>query len=210
MISGLGADDLVLSKLVFPEGIEPVFIPWLIPNKDESLDNYVDRMSEGIDTSSPFALFGYSFGGVIVQEIHRKKEAAKIVILGSIKNESECSNFIKLGGWLQFPKRMPLSVFNEKSTVVYTVLRKIFDPRNPKLMQYFRMKDPYYLKWSMDKMVNWKSHPLNIPVIQVMGTKDIVFPIKKCHPDFTIEGGSHLFPVTKSKEVSKVLSKIFS
>ena len=209
LISGLGADDLVLSKLVFPKHIETIFIPWLMPEKNETFDHYVGRMAESIDTSEPFALLGYSFGGIVVQEIHRLKPAQMIVILGSIKNEKECSGLIKLGGLLQFPRRMPLAVFNEKSTIVYSILRKIFDPRNPKLLQYFRVKDPYYLKWSMDKIVNWRAQPLDVDVVQVMGTKDIVFPYKKCKADYTIEGGTHLFPVTKSKDVSKILSIIF-
>jgi UDP-N-acetylmuramyl pentapeptide phosphotransferase/UDP-N-acetylglucosamine-1-phosphate transferase len=42
-----------------------------------------------IDDSKPFFLLGYSFGGIIVQEINRKKPAAKTIILGSIKSQKE-------------------------------------------------------------------------------------------------------------------------
>jgi hypothetical protein len=38
----------------------------------------------------------------------------------------------------------------------YSVFRKFFDPKNPKVLQYFRVKDPYYLKWSVEKISEWK------------------------------------------------------
>lgn len=208
MVSGLGADDLVLQKIVFPEGIEPVFIPWLMPEKEENLEHYAQRMAESIDSSEPFCLLGYSFGGILVQEIHRIKPAQKIIILGSVKSPLEYSHLINIGRRFQLPKRLPLRFFNEKSTLAYSFVRKIFDPKNPKLLQYFRVKDPYYLKWSMHQIVNWKNKPINVPIYQIMGDCDIVFPIAKCQPDYIIKGGTHLFPVTKSKELSKILSKI--
>ena len=86
VISGLGADFKVLERLQFHENLEVVFIDWLIPEKDETFSHYVERMAEKIDVSEPFYLLGYSFGGILVQEIDKIKPAEKVVILGSIKS----------------------------------------------------------------------------------------------------------------------------
>ncbi len=72
IISGLGADFKILENIKFPDTVEPIFIPWLIPENNESFEHYVRRMAEKIDFSEPFALLGYSFGGFIVQEINKK------------------------------------------------------------------------------------------------------------------------------------------
>jgi len=208
VVSGLGADFKVLERLEFPENCELVFIDWLIPEKNEPFHSYVARMAEKVDDSEPFFLLGYSFGGIMVQEINKLKPAQKVVILGSIKSDKEKSKFIKTGEITKLPRILPVGMFNDKATNVYSVVRKLFDPKNPKILEYFKVRDPYYLKWSVEKVSEWKFEETP-EVIQILGDKDIVFPIKYSKPDYIIKGGTHLFPATKYKEVSKILKEVF-
>ncbi|MFC6268479.1 alpha/beta hydrolase [Frigoriflavimonas asaccharolytica] len=209
LVSGLGGDHKILEKLKFPEDLEVVNIPWLIPKQSEPFPDYVARMAENIDDKEPFYLLGYSFGGIIVQEIHKLKPADKVVILGSIKSHTEKSIFLKTGEVTKITHFFPKQLFTEKSTEIYAYFRKLLDPKNPKIFNYFTVRDPYYLKWSVEKVADWKSVE-NPDVIQVMADKDMVFPIKNSKPDYVIKNGTHLFPATKYKEVSLVLQKIFS
>lgn len=208
IVSGLGADFKVLERIEFPKNYELVFIDWLIPEKGEPFHAYVERMAEKVDTSEPFCLLGYSFGGIIVQEIDQLKPAEKVVILGSIKSDKEKSKFIKTGEVTKIPRMLPVGLFNTKAASVYALVRKLFDPKNPKLLQYFKVRDPYYLKWSVEKVSEWKFEE-NPKVVQILGDRDIVFPIRYSKPDYVIKDGTHLFPATKSKEVSKILNEIF-
>jgi hypothetical protein len=208
VVSGLGADFKVLEKIKFPEHHEVVFIDWLIPEQNEDFLHYVQRMAEKVDDSEPFYLLGYSFGGIIVQEIHKLKPAKKVVIMGSIKSDREKSRLIKTGQITRIPKVLPVRFFNEKTTNIYSMFRKFFDPKNPRVLQYFQVKDPYYLKWSIEKISDWKFDE-NPEVVQILGDKDIVFPIKNSRPDYIIKGGTHLFPATKFKEVSGILKGVF-
>lgn len=209
VISGLGADFKVLEKISFPKGYEVVFIDWLIPELNETFPHYVQRMARSIDQSEDFILLGYSFGGIMVQEIHRLKPAKKVIILGSIKSHLEKSKFIKFGEVTKIPRYLPLNLFNDKSSAIYSSLRLFFDPKNPKILEYFTVKDPYYLKWSVEKIAEWKFEGI-ADVVQILGDKDIVFPIKYSQPDYIVRGGTHLFPATKPKEVSKILDEILS
>ncbi|WP_124642212.1 alpha/beta hydrolase [Amniculibacterium aquaticum] len=206
-ISGLGADYKVLEKLQFPSRYEVVFLDWLIPEKKEDFHSYVNRMAAKIDTSKPFVLLGYSFGGIVVQEINQIFPAEKVIILGSIKSDLEKSKFINLGKITKIPKLLPERFFNEKNITAYSFLRKLFDSKNPKVLDYFTVRNAYYLKWSIEKIAEWK-HQSNAEIIQILGDKDIVFPIKNSKPDFVIKGGTHLFPLTKAKEVSEILQQI--
>lgn len=208
IISGLGADFKVLEKLRFPDHLNVQFLDWIIPENDETFSHYVERFTEKIDDSEPFALLGYSFGGIVAQEIHRKKPAQKVVILGSMRSDKEKSRFMKAGEISSIPKYLPITMFNERTFKLYGYVRKLIDAKNPKLLQYFTVRDPYYLKWSIDQISRWKGEE-DLNVIQIMGDRDIVFPISKCHPNYIIKGGTHLFPTTKHKEVSLLLEKIF-
>ena len=208
VVSGLGADFKVLEKIQFPKQHEVVFLDWIIPEQNEEFLHYVQRMAEKIDDSEPFYLLGYSFGGILVQEINKIKPAKKVVIMGSIRSDKEKSVLIKTGQITRIPKLLPVRFFNEKTTSIYSMFRKFFDPKNPRILQYFQVRHPYYLKWSIEKISDWKFEE-NPDVIQILGDKDIVFPIKNCRPDYIIKGGTHLFPATKSKEVSGILKGVF-
>ena len=208
VVSGLGADFKVLEKITFPENMEVVFLNWMMPELKEEFLHYIKRMADRIDDSEPFSLLGYSFGGLIVQEIDKIKPAEKVVILGSIKSDKEKSRFIKFGEVSRLTKYLPQGMFNVKSAAVYSLARSIVDPKNPKLMDYFTVRDTYYLKWSIEKVSNWKFAE-NPKVIQILGSKDIVFPVKYSKPDYVVENGTHLFPATKPKQVSKILAEIF-
>lgn len=188
--------------------VQPVFIPWLVPNNQEDFYDFVKRMADSIDEKEDFYLLGYSFGGIVAQEIHKIKPAKKVVILGSIRSDQEKSKLIKLGGISRLPRLLPVKLFSPKSAVLYGFMRSLFDPKNPKVLEYFRMKDPYYLKWSIEKISEWKFEALP-DVVQILADKDIVFPIKNSKPDFVIQNATHLFPATKSKEVSRILETIF-
>jgi hypothetical protein len=75
-------------------------------------------------------------------------------------------------------------------------------------LDYLQVTDPYYLKWGIQKVSDWKFEE-NPKVIQILGSKDIVFPLKYSKPDYVIENGTHLFPATKPRQVSKILAEIF-
>ncbi len=209
VVSGLGAGYKVLERLEFSGNIDVKFLPWIIPDKNEDFYHYVQRMAEKIDDREDFYLLGYSFGGIMVQEINKLKPARKVVILGSIKSDKEKSNLIKSGEMMRIPQILPTQFFGDSTIRLYMRIRKRINSKNLRALRYFQMKDPYYLKWSLEKICEWKFDE-NPDVIQILGDKDIVFPIKNSNPDFIIKNGTHLFPATKSREVSELLKKVFS
>jgi len=208
IISGLGADISVFEYINFPPDMELHFIDWLVPEQDEEFDHYVNRMAESINPDEDFCLLGYSFGGIIVQEIHKKIPAKKVLILGSIKSSQGKSKLMKLGRNLKIHKIISTSAFNENSFQFYAFIRHLFDPKNPKVLKYFKVRNPYYIKWSIEKILDWDAKE-NPEIIQISADKDIVFPIKNSNPNYVIKGGTHLCLVTKAKEISAILEKEF-
>jgi hypothetical protein len=206
IISGLGADRKVFENIIFPEKFsEIVFIDWLMPMQEEAFGHYVERMADSIDEAETFCLLGYSFGGILVQEIHKLKSAQKIVILGSIKSHQEKSIAFQLAKKSKIFEKISESYFQEDKLKSLELIKKIF---NAKLWHYFTVKDPFYLKWSINKILEWESDE-NPEVIQILADKDLVFPLKNSNPNYVINGGTHLFPVPKAKEVTRILEEVF-
>ncbi len=206
IISGLGADRKVFENIIFPGKFsEIIFIDWLMPHQEESLGHYVERMAASIDETEAFCLLGYSFGGIVVQEIHKLKPAKKIVILGSIKSHKEKSIAFQLARKSKIFEKVSESYFNEEKLKSLEFIRKVF---HPKLWHYFTIKTPSYLKWSINKILEWESEE-NPEVVQILADRDIIFPSKNSKPNYIVYGGTHLFPVTKGKEVSRILEEVF-
>lgn len=210
VISGLGAGRTVFEHIVFPKQFsEIIFLDWLMPDPKEDFGHYVERMAQPIDSTEKFCLLGYSLGGIFVQEIHKIKPAEKIVILGSVRSHKEMSKLFQTVGKLKVLKIAPTFYFTEKAIRYYMFFKEAIFPNNHKFWTYFTVRDPFYLKWSIDKMLEWRASQSS-SVIQVLADQDAVFPIEKSKPDYIIKGGTHFFPITKHKEVSKILSEVFA
>jgi hypothetical protein len=54
--------------------------------------------------------------------------------------------------------------------------------------------------------VHWKNETQLEHIVQIHGTSDRIFPMKK--PDFAINKGGHLMIINRSKEISVLLRKI--
>src|SRR5258705_6725488 len=109
-ISGLGADERIFTNLRL-EGYELKHIPWLRPNKKESLQEYAKRMAKSIQHDSP-VLLGVSFGGMIGIEIARQIPLQKLIIISSIKSADELPQWMKLAGTLQLNKLVPIRSYD--------------------------------------------------------------------------------------------------
>lgn len=208
MVSGMGAGYEVLSLLKFPADITPVYLPWLQPAEDESLTHYAKRMAANIPKTEPCILLGYSFGGIVVQEMAKELEVQKIIILASIKSETEKKRLFKIKPVVRYFDRLPTGMFNTQSARYYAAVRRWIDPKNPNLLKYFTQRDPYYLKWCAMQVLRWENKTPSGKVIQIMGDRDIVFPIERCKPDYVIKNGTHLFPITRFREVNEILATI--
>lgn len=207
IISGLCADFTVLSHIKYPESLEPVFIPWLMPNKKEKFQDYIARMTADIDESQPFALLGYSMGGIVVQEIDKRTPAEKVIIIASAKAHKEMPKIARMLRF--FPlNRVPLSVFKADTKLGKYLVRNHIEKDLGLAMKYTAIADNHYIRWHLHKASRWRFEK-NPKVIQIMGTEDIAFPIKNAKPDYVVEDGSHLFPVTHAEEVTDILADIF-
>ena len=96
-IPGLGVDGRIFQKLNLER--EWQIIEWLEPAKKESLQSYAARMAESIDDPSCY-LLGLSFGGVVAQELARKKNCKGLILLSSPRTREEIPFQFRLMRWL--------------------------------------------------------------------------------------------------------------
>ena len=207
-ISGLGADEKVFSRLTI-DGYKLEFVNWLIPENNETLQQYALRMSGQIKESNPI-LMGLSFGGMIAIEISKFLNVKQLILISSIKTIDEMPVWMRLAGKFKLYKIIPL-----KSYKILTPIQNYFlgvATANEKKLanQYRKNVSEVYLNWSVKQILNWKNTSYSSNTFHIHGSADKIFPIKNIKSIKVIEDAGHFMIYTKANAVSKWLYQILT
>lgn len=207
-ISGLGADERVFSKFLFPQH-EIHFIKWITPEKNESIESYAKKLTDQIHHSDPI-LIGLSFGGVMCIEIARQIKTELIIIISSIKSSDELPLWMRLSGKLKLNRLFPMRSFKLIEPLENYNLGVKTKEEKQMVHDYRKNIDPVYSNWAINAILNWKNKTAPQNLYHIHGNMDRIFSIKKIKPDYTIHNGGHLMILNKSEEVNECISSILS
>ncbi len=205
-VSGFGADERVFANLDFGE-YKVHFIPWLLPNKKESLPGYARRMSESIKEENP-VLLGLSFGGIVCIEIAKLIKTEKVILISSIFSFREMPCWLRLTGKSRLNKVFPLRSFRLFEPVQNYNLGITNKTELALVREYRKSINLAYTNWAVNQIVNWENDWQPANLFRIHGTKDHMFPIKKIRADYVIQNGGHFMIMNKAAEINKVLKAI--
>jgi hypothetical protein len=187
---GMCANPLIFERIKLSSNFKPHYLNWISPLKNESLQNYVTRLSKYIKHKDSI-LVGVSFGGVIVQELSKILKIKKVVIISSVKSNKELSNSMKFAKKTKSYKLLPVTWLNDFESLLAFVLGPKIKRKVNLYRKYLSVRDENYLKWAIREMVNWnQTSPLK-GVIHIHGTYDLVFPVINIKNYIPIERGDH-------------------
>mgnify|MGYP001157886624 CR=1 FL=1 len=205
-ISGLGADERAFSKLEV-KGHELKIIRWLMPETDEPLQQYAERMRATITEEEP-VLMGLSFGGMLCTEIAKQIPVKKIIIISSIKSSSEIPFWMKTAARLRLNKIVPLKS-TKLTQPIQNMMLGVETAEEKTLVASLRSEvDLPYTNWAVNQAINWKNDWQHPHLYHIHGDNDHMFPIKNIRPDFTIKNGGHFMIMNKAAEVSNCINSI--
>jgi hypothetical protein len=206
-ISGMCYNCSVFDGLKLPRGYKKVYIEWEIPQLENSLSDYTRKIAENIDVNNPFILVGYSFGGVIVQEMLKFLSPVKSIIVSSFKTEYEIPSTFYVARKTRVLRRTPLSIFSTEF-ITKAFNKVIYDLPSSELALYMTVTDPVYIKWSAIQITEWIPATNNSSFYHIHGTEDQIFSFDKLGDVYPVEGGDHLMIIKKSEEVNHIMNSI--
>lgn len=204
-ISGLGASAKAFSKLKI-EGCTLHVVEWLQPLGNETIEAYAARMAAEIKEENPI-LLGLSFGGMMCIEIAKQISVQKIIIISSIKTKSELPFWMRAVAKTQLHKIAPLKTNTRLLRPVQNFFLGAHTPEDKEVAIAFRRNaNVAYVRWAIDKVVNWQNtwQPQNI--VHIHGSTDKMFAVTKVQPTHVINKGGHFMIMNKAAEVSTVIS----
>lgn len=208
-VPGMAAGGEIFQNIRFPEEQYQIrVLEWLIPNKSESLKEYAHRMALRIKEPNSI-LIGVSFGGVVAQEMTQFLKLKKVIIISSVKTRHELPRRMKMAALTKAYKLIPTSlVLSVEDLTKFSI-----GPRTKKRLsmyqQYLHVRDKYYLRWALEKMVTWDREEQLPGVIHIQGEKDGVFPLKYITDCKVIHNGTHIMILNRGREISQLLLQIF-
>lgn len=211
LISGLGADERVFQFFDL-KGIEHCFIKWLKPEKKETLNHYAQRLiADQIDTNKEVILIGLSFGGIVAQEIAKLIPCKQVIIVSSVKSHKEFSWQLKLASKSMIYRAVPdwLMQLGNKLTADY-YFGTTNQAESTLLHQVIKDTDPYFLRWAIAKILNWKNEGITTPLVHIHGTNDRIFPVKHIKKAIEIPNGGHFMIVNQAARLQVLIFKLIS
>ncbi len=206
-IPGLGLDGRVFSRIDFGSW-QPEVLEWIEPQGPENLAAYAGRMSDLIHDEQPLTIIGYSFGGIIAQELAAIRPVKKIILLSSVKGRSELSPwFLRVAPWglsRLFSKPLMLRMLPlwgrnhglDRSEIAFfrSMLQRLSE---------------HYFRWGLSYISSWQEPvlPRGTQVIHIHGTRDRPFPYKYIgQVDHVIPDGDHLMIWKRSAEIARLVN----
>lgn len=215
LISGLGADERVFKHLKL-DAESTTYIKWLEIGKYNSkmaVETYASRLLGNFIHPNPI-IIGISFGGIIALEIAKQIPTSQVIIISSIKSNSEMPFVYKVFKYLPLYRIIPFSILKQFNGIAAYIFG-IKDIENKELLyNIIAETNPVFFKWALNVILNWDCKINELPnsktinLTHIHGTKDIIFPIKYTKNVIKIVGGGHLMTLTHNKEISEIINNL--
>ena len=205
IISGFGADERVFSKLDFGDN-DVHFIQWQVPEKDETLASYAERLAKEIVYPNPI-LIGLSFGGMMAIEIARQFPLQRLILISSIKSVAELPRWMKMAGNLKLNKMVPIRPYSFISKISNKRLGVTNADEARMVEEYRKSVNVAYLNWAVNQILNWKNNWVPPDIIHIHGDEDKIFPIKEIRATHILKGATHFMIHNRASEVVKCIEE---
>ena len=205
---GLAASATIFERIELPkETFEVYLLEWFVPEKQETLQSYALKMAEKV-THKDAVLIGVSFGGILVQEMAQFLILKKIIIVSSVKSNSELPRRMKLAKTTKAYKLLPTSLLGNLELLIKYAFGDVIKQRLKLYERYLHMRNKEYLDWAIEQVICWNRVEVDPNVIHIHGDEDEVFPSKNIKNFVNVKRGTHLMILNRYKWFNQNLPKI--
>lgn len=204
MLSGLGVDERVLSRLDI-EGYELRYLPWLLPLKREKIEAYASRMAAKIEHDCPI-LLGLSFGGMLAIEIAKIRPIQQIILISSAKTKAELPWYFKLAGRLRLHLLIPMALLKRTNPLTYWLFGVGKKESKQLLTAILKDTDSRFIRWAIPQILFWKNEALPVPIFQLHGASDrLLLKAGLQNPDLLIAKAGHFMIWEQANELNIII-----
>ncbi len=205
---GLAASSSIFERIDLPaDTFEIHLLEWFMPKKEESLADYAKRMAEKV-VHDDAVLIGVSFGGILVQEMAHYLNLRKLIIISSVKSNTELPRKMKIAMKTKAYKLLPTGLLQDVEKLVKYAFGNVIKQRLKLYEQFLFMRNKEYLDWAIEQVICWDRVKIDLNVIHIHGDADEVFPVKNIKDFINVKGGTHMMILNRFRWFNENLPKI--
>lgn len=205
---GMAANSSIFKNIALPsDTFEQHILDWFIPTPNMSLTAYAQKMNEQI-LHPNVVLIGVSFGGMLVQEMAKYIDVRKIIIVSSVKKNSELPKRMRFAKHTKIHKLLPTGLVNNMELLAKYAFGETATKRLALYEEYLSIRDKSYIDWSIDAIVNWSQTEVPTNLVHIHGEKDPVFPISRINDCIRVKNGTHTMIIHRAKWFNEHLPAI--
>ncbi|TWU27982.1 alpha/beta fold hydrolase [Novipirellula artificiosorum] len=209
LFSGLAADREVFApqSLAFENLIVP---SWPVPESDDTLDSYSERLAGELGQFGPAVIGGASFGGIVALHVAKHLDPLAVILIGSVRSSDELPRSAKWSRRLQpLVSLLPVRLMQIACVPIGSKMVGRWFPHLGGLARQFRHSDSKVFKWSLSRILDWDSTPrVDCPIYHIHGDRDMVLPIRHISPTQIVAGGGHVISLTHANEVNAFIGSV--
>lgn len=205
---GMAANSSIFEFIKLPPDLfETHFLDWSIPLKDMDMPSYAKMMCSKIKHKNP-VLIGISLGGILVQEMAKIIQTAKVIIISSVKHKSELPKRMVFARYTSIHKLLPTGLVNNVELLAKYAFGETVTKRLALYEKYLSIRDKGYIDWCIHELVNWQQIQPASGLIHIQGDKDAVFPIVNIKDCIVVKNGTHTMIIHRAKWFNEHLPAI--
>lgn len=205
---GMAASPTIFKHINLPpDKFESHLLAWFVPDKGMTLSDYALKISKEIKHENP-VLVGVSFGGMLVQEIAKHISTRKVIVVSSVKHNSELPKRMLFAKYTQVHKLLPTGIINNVELLAKYAFGETVTKRLALYEEYLSVRDKQYIDWSIDQIVNFKPSFCPDCLVHIHGDKDNVFPIANIENCIPVKNGTHTMIIHRAKWFNEHLPTI--
>ncbi|MUU78248.1 alpha/beta hydrolase [Winogradskyella endarachnes] len=208
LMPGMAANPSIFEYIKLPEDSYKIhWLEWQIPNKNETLLEYAQRMCNFIKYSN-VVLLGVSFGGILVQEMSKLIKVKKLIVVSSVKSHNELPKRLKLLKVTKAYNILPTQIVSNIDVLAKYAFGETIKKRVDLYKKYLSVNDKTYLDWAIKQVVCWDQEEAHPDAVYIHGDNDAVFPHSCVGNCIVIKGGTHIMIINKYKWFNENLPKL--
>lgn len=208
MMPGMAADKSIFQYIKLPEdNYEIHLLEWLIPEKNELLKHYAQRLCNFIEHEN-IVLIGVSFGGVLVQEMIEFVSVKRLIIISSVKCRNELPKIMRTASSTGLYRFLPTGLISHFDTLANLAVGDYAKKRVELYKKYLTLTDTVYLDWAIENMVRWNREEPLPEAVHIHGDKDEIFPYKHIEGAILVPGGTHVMIINRFRWFNEHLEEI--
>ena len=207
-IGGLGVDERIFSELDLKFELFP--LKWIDPEPDETMKNYVSRLSKQIDTRIPFSIIGVSFGGIVALELNKILSPEKVILISSARSKYDIPFLFRLAGKMRLLKLIPDSLMKPPAFLSNYFFGVSELEYKALLQQIISDTDTDFLRWAIHQITTWEysENPKNL--ISIHGSSDRLLKFQNDDQVKVVPDAGHFMIVDRATELSNMLNKVIT